>query len=144
MGTYHYIKFSYLSAFWVNRELSTYVQYKSSLSEMILLKTMLLYIMCLDTVWIINNWDPIVFQFYPKNNYMRTLYFLLFLFSYALILFSFENGRSFVFPSVLKTFSFAAKTEGFLNHNSCVYIFIQQPYFWNIKFIFVICGRGGM
>ena len=46
-------------------------------------------------------------------------YFLLFLFSYALILFRFENRRfSFVLPAVLKTFSFATKTEGFLNHKS--------------------------
>ena len=49
----------------------------------------------------------------------RTLYFLLFLFSYALILFNFENRRfSFVFPSVGKNFQFSLKTEGFLNHKS--------------------------
>ena len=44
----------------------------------------------------------------------RTLYFLLFLFSYALILFFFENGRfSFVFPSVLITFCFKRKLKLF-------------------------------
>ena len=125
MGTYHYIKFSLTWAVsLLSQSRIEYIQYNSSLSEMILSKTMLLYILCLDTVWIINNWDPIVLQFYPENNYwpvhMRTLYFLLFLFSYTLILFSFENGRFwFVFSSVLKTFSFAAKTEGCLNHNFC-------------------------
>ena len=50
---------------------------------------------------------------------LRTLYFLLFLFSYALILFDFENRRfSFVFPSVGKNLRFSLKTEGFLNHKS--------------------------
>ena len=50
---------------------------------------------------------------------MRTLYFLLFLFSYALILFNFENRRfSFVFPSVGKNLQFSLKTEGFLNYKS--------------------------
>ena len=51
--------------------------------------------------------------------FARTLYFLLFLFSYALIFFNFENRRfSFVFPSVWKNLQFSLKTEGFLNHKS--------------------------
>jgi hypothetical protein len=45
---------------------------------------------------------------------MRTLYFLLFLFSYALIFLNFENRRfSFVFPSVLITFCFKRKLKVF-------------------------------
>ena len=49
----------------------------------------------------------------------RTLYFLLFLFSYALIFLNFENRRfSFVFPSVGKNLQFSLKTEGFLYSKS--------------------------
>ena len=52
-------------------------------------------------------------------HFHQTLYFLLFLFSYALILFDFEKRRfSFVFPSVGNNLQFSLKREGFLNHKS--------------------------
>ena len=57
----------------------------------------------------------------PKylTGFHQTLYFLLFLFSYALIFLNFENRRfSFVFPSVGKNLQFSLKTEGFLNIRS--------------------------
>ena len=48
-----------------------------------------------------------------------TLYFLLFLFSYALILFDFENRRfSLYFLQLGKPLSFVAKTEGYLKQQS--------------------------
>ena len=62
----------------------------------------------------------------------RTLYFLLFMFSYAPILFNFENRRfSFVFPSVGKNLQFCFKTEGFLNHKTFRKASI---FFWNRRF----------